>query len=394
MKKIAWIICVVMLACLPVAEASTAGAGSSAGPDAKRTSRDRQVAGELDAFDRALAQGQFPQALQVFEAVRAKHPDHPLVLAYQGRILMIQNKASEAAAVLQKALAKDPTQPWAVSLMANLDYRLGKTQEAQLLVDKALMAHPDAWQLLQIDAQIKMAQRDGDTAETLLKKIVTNPANPDAVKLESFALLGSISISRDDHHSAAEYLGKALAIRFHPGVAMAHIIELDKDHQSGAALKAIAIMREHLGGSDPRMDPIRKQFAEKIVPIETRLVQAQSTPQFKRIIQAMGQIDQEIAARDFKPDKARKDLDIVREATAHLKDVTEKGKAEAGVNLLVLRLGRRTLTDGVTANASRDWQLAHAEALIRVAAKVNTDEGRDAVLYANAIIEKANSAGK
>jgi hypothetical protein len=48
----------------------------------------------------------------------------------------------------------------------------------------------------------------------------------------------------------------------------------------------------------------------------------------------------------------------------------------------------------VTANASRDWQLAHAEALIRVAAKVKTDEGRDAVLFANKIIEKANSAGK
>lgn len=234
-----------------------------------KSSADRYVEERLGKFNELLEAGRGNEALQALQQVQERYPDHPTVLAYEGRVHLMRNNAQGAMTSLNAALQKQPNHPIASALMASIEFRTGKGAEAVARLEAATKVHPDSPELLQIAAEIKMAQMDGAGALPLWRKIADNDKNPAGFRANALAQIGAIHAHQKHHAEAADALGKAIELRWHPNVAFAHLQQLAEAGQVEAGLKAVIDFRGRMNA--PQLAQIRQQAMAQLEPLEADL---------------------------------------------------------------------------------------------------------------------------
>lgn len=369
---------------------------------------DRAVQREMENFDKFLVQGQGQQAMQTYMAARNKYPTHVLIKAYEGKIMMLQNNAQGAQAALAAALEQEPHHPMASALLANIEFRTFKVEEARKRVNDALEKHPDAWELLQISAEMYTAQQKTEEAEKLWTRILAKTTNPPAAMQTAHAQYGGILAQRGEAAKAAEHLGKALAINWHVGVAVMHVQQLEKSEADIPTLrKAVADLRTKLNAASahPQYAQIKQQVDQQLAPIEAKF----------RVSEIDAKL-QEIAAQQSGPDAKTKTVvtgmkidNLRRQINNDTKDTKLKAAQLQQLQRLEMINDKLLLERGIERNYSGEWKLQtvgrlerHAQGLagadvdeaLALAAKVRAEANAQINAMNGSILELAKAGWK
>lgn len=229
---------------------------------------DKRVKEQIEEVSQLLATGNTQQGLQGLDRLRQRYPDHPLVLTAVARILLMQNNAQGAIAVLNQALEKHPNHPMATASLADIELRMARGEQAQKRLDDALAVHPDSPELLLVAAQLKMMQQDIAAAQPLFQKVADNTAAHREMRFQAHSQLGTILAQQGKHPEAAETLGKALGIQWHPEVALAAADQAEKAGDVQGTLRAVNNFTMMI--MYPQYAQIKGRALEQLRPIERR----------------------------------------------------------------------------------------------------------------------------
>lgn len=331
---------------------------------------------KMQAFDDLVAQGQPQQAMVAFKAIMDKYPDHPLLLAWKGRIAMMQNNAPAATEALTAALAKEPDQVLANALMATLELKTGKGPEGKARLDAALLKHPDSPELLQLSAELKISQFDTAGAIPLLQKIADNENNTTMQRAGAWSKLGEIHMQAQKHTEAADALAKALALFWHPQVAAACASEQYKAQQYAKAYVTYTDFKDKLN-KDPRLAQFRTQVLPQFAPIELEL----NVRYLDTMIHAE---DFNVYTVEYKIKDYRKKLDgKTDDASKTLLKLLD----DATFNCMAENFKRRYDKDPNDLN----WLAGNARSIIKAAESVSPERSGPYVTLANEVLQKYES---
>lgn len=228
------------------------------------------ITDQLKQFDTLLLANKPQDAMALFQRLYRKYTNHPMMMAWAGRIAMMQNNAPAAMEALTAALAKEPDQAMANALMATLEIKTGKAPQGKARLEAALLKHPDSPELLQISAELKMSQFDTAGAISQFQKIADNENNSVMQRAGAFSKIGEIQIKAQKHTEAADALAQALALTWHPQVAAACVQEQYKAQQYDKAYVTYTDFKDKLN-KDQRLAQFRTQVLPQFAAIELEL---------------------------------------------------------------------------------------------------------------------------
>lgn len=322
---------------------------------------DDALAKQMADFDQMVVSGNPRGAMQLYQNAHQKFPNHPLVLCWQARIAMMRRNVQGALDPLNKVLQQDPTHAMANALMATIELQTGKEQQGMQRLNAALAKHPDAPELLQISAELKMRQFDTPGALKIWQKIADNESNTKLQRASAYSKIGEIQMKAGKAKEAADALGKALAFQWHPNVAVAYIKMLDQSGQTEKLADAIAELRKQT--KDKKFDPIRGQIDAQIGPIEQKI-------QLQLIRNMLDQEPLNIGAISGKIASQRIHYKVRNDAQK-LKEIDE----------LDLMLNMRILKNGLKKNFSTGWKKNMIKQIRKLAAKAPGDEATKALAF-------------
>jgi protein O-GlcNAc transferase len=154
------------------------------------------------------AKGDREAALASFEAARAERPDHPLIAAKMGALLIDLEREDEAAQLLDAAIARDPGDIDALVERSHLSRQKSRLAEALAFADRALAlapAYPPA--LTARGSALMPLGRAGEAMTALQTAIERDPNQRDAHRL-----LGNLMRSERKLAQAIDYYRRALAV--------------------------------------------------------------------------------------------------------------------------------------------------------------------------------------
>lgn len=330
---------------------------------------------KIDAFDTAVMNGNPQSAMQQFNMTREKFGEHPLILTWHGKIQMMQRNAAEAIQYFNLALAKDPDQPLATALLATIEIQTGKSTEGVKRVEQALTKHPDAPELLQIQAELKMLQMDAAGALPIWQKIAGNEKNSVLLRANAYSKIGEIHIKNAEHDQAAQALGQALELNWHPNVAFAHIAELYKADKLPEAAKAYEAFKKKLD-ADPRLAQFKTQTLTQLKPLEDDL--------------ELGGLPEKLSEARFNYFSFDLILKRLRKAYEGKSDEASLKKLRM-LDEYAVDAKTRQINDMISKNnGTMSWRVARAIELEELAAKIDGPKAETAIAYAQKIQADAN----
>jgi predicted O-linked N-acetylglucosamine transferase (SPINDLY family) len=169
------------------------------------------------------AKGNRAAALESFEAVRAERPDHPVIAAKLGALLIDLEREDEAERLLDPAIERDPGDIDALVEHSRLSRQKGRLAEALGFADRALAlnpAYPPA--LTARGGALMPLGRAAEALAPLQAAIERDPNQRDAHRL-----LGNIMRAERKLPQAIEYYRRALAVDPHDeATTAAYALEL------------------------------------------------------------------------------------------------------------------------------------------------------------------------
>jgi predicted O-linked N-acetylglucosamine transferase (SPINDLY family) len=165
-----------------------------------------------------VARGEREAALQGLEAVYAERPDHPLIAARMGALLIDLEREAEAERLLDAAIARDPEDIDALVERSRLSRQKVRLAEALGFADRALALDPDDPPALTVRAAALMPLgRAAEALPLLQAAIERNPSQRDAHRL-----LGNLMRAERKLPEAIGYYRRALAVDPHDETASAN----------------------------------------------------------------------------------------------------------------------------------------------------------------------------
>lgn len=141
------------------------------------------------------------------------------------RILLQQERYSEAEKLLKNLLSSDPNNVFFLSLLAETNLQQDKLEEAQNLIDSAIGISPNTATLFYIKARILLLKNKyGEAESSLEQSLFLDPVNADY-----FALFASVKLERKQYEKALELANKAL--------------ELDAENLLGLNVRSTALLK-------------------------------------------------------------------------------------------------------------------------------------------------------
>jgi predicted O-linked N-acetylglucosamine transferase (SPINDLY family) len=154
------------------------------------------------------ARGDRDAALESFEAARAERPDHPLLAAKMGAVLIELEREDEAERLLDSAIARDPDDIDALVERSRLSRQKNRLAEALAFADRALALSPGYPPALTVRASALMPLgRAGEATTVLQTALERDPGQRDAHRL-----LGNIMRSERKLAQAVDYYRRALTV--------------------------------------------------------------------------------------------------------------------------------------------------------------------------------------
>ncbi len=331
---------------------------------------------QMSAFDEKVMDGNPQAAMAIFQKMLDKYRNHASMLAWQGRVALMQRNGPAAMEALNRALQLKPDHPVANAVMASLEFQTGKQQQAIQRIEKALAKNPDSPDLLQLSAELKMQQMQSPEALKIWQKIADNKDNTDMQRANAYSKVGELEMQAGQHAAAATALGKALEHRWHPNVAMAHIQMLHKSGAGQEAVTAIAEFKKKLN-DDPRLAQVKAQALKQLSPIESDLV-------FYTLETDLKADKFNAYLFDHKAKRIRKSLE----------GKTDKASKEklTKVDALILDGLMRDLKETFgRESVSSSWVKKKAGQVKEQAAKVSGDKATNAIDFANQVIADVES---
>jgi Flp pilus assembly protein TadD len=370
-----WLIALVTIATLNTT-LRTYAAEQEAAPANEVDNATSILTDQLKQFDTLLLENKPQDAMALFQRMYRKYTKHPLLMAWAGRIAMMQNNAQAANEALTAALAADPDQALANALMATFEIKTGKGPQGKARLDAALLKHPDSPELLQISAELKMTQFDTAGALEQWQKIAGNQNNTTTQRANAYSKIGEIQMQAQKHVEAALALGYALALHWHPQIAAACVQEQYKAQHYPAAYRTYTDFKDKLY-KDPRLAQFRAQVLPQFEAIELELNIRNLSAMIKAKDFNVYTVERNIKdyrkALDGKTDQASKDLlKLVDGAAFDCKVENAKRRYEKDPNNL-------------------DWLSLQAKEILKIAPTVAPDKATPAIAMANEILKKYES---
>lgn len=122
------------------------------------------------------------------------------------RVLIEQQRYSEAEEILKDLLTGNPTNIGYLYLLAEVKLQQDKLEEALQLTDNAIGLSPESDRLFFLKAHILVRQRNLDEAEKYLNQAISL----DSDEADYFAFLGHVKLVRKQYDKALELADKAL----------------------------------------------------------------------------------------------------------------------------------------------------------------------------------------
>jgi Flp pilus assembly protein TadD len=244
-----------------------------------------------------LDTGHGEQAAALASRAVAAHPDMPVFLDLEGRVLTRLGKSDAARLSFEKAQKIDPGDAAALVGIANLEALSGNSEQAIVLLDRASALDPLNGSTAYMTAQLSLAVGHRDEAEQRLRTLVhRNPENaaaandlaylladrgaePDlalhlseravasAPTAETLDTLGYVHLKRGESEQAAQAFRRALALKPDAAITSYHL---------GLALKA---QGDREGARAALQRALRQgPFPERSMA-ETELAQLAATPE-------------------------------------------------------------------------------------------------------------------
>ncbi|MFG0250201.1 MAG: tetratricopeptide repeat protein [Phycisphaeraceae bacterium JB051] len=331
---------------------------------------------QMAEFDQKVMDGNPQAAMAIFQKMQSKYRNHASLLAWQGRVALMQRNGPAAMEALNRALQLEPDHPIANAVMASLEFQTGKQPQAIQRIEKALVKNPDSPDLLQLSAELKMQQMQSPEALKIWQKIADNKDNTDMQRANAYSKVGELQMQAGQHVAAADALGKALSYRWHPNVAMAHIQMLHKSGAGQEAVQAIAEFKKKLD-ADPRLAQVKAQALKQLRPIESDLVYFT--------------LEADLKAEKFNAYLFDSKAKRARKALEGKTDEASKQKL-AMVDTLILDGMMRDLKETLgRKSVSSSWIKKKAGQLKEQAAKVSGDKASNAIDFANQAIADVES---
>jgi tetratricopeptide (TPR) repeat protein len=126
----------------------------------------------------------------------------------RARLLIQQEKYSEAEQLLQTLLANEPNHSEVLALLAEINLQQNQTDEALQLINSAITNEADNSFLLFIKARIHIHRQQYDIAESTIQHAISM----DAYDADYFALLAHIKLVRKNYEAALIIADSALEI--------------------------------------------------------------------------------------------------------------------------------------------------------------------------------------
>ncbi len=138
--------------------------------------------GHYLAGQAAFLKGDFAEAHNQFDQVRAYHPEDPRLPAAEGELSLSEGKVTEAIEAFERAAKGDPKRGTTWSRLAYLYSIKDEKEKARAAVQKALAANARDFNALETLADLQLG--DGEVDAGVASLVASSEAAPDALRAE------------------------------------------------------------------------------------------------------------------------------------------------------------------------------------------------------------------